>query len=428
MSDAYRELQERGFIKQTTTPDLRAVFGKPVTCYAGFDPTADSLHVGHMLPVMALAHLQRGGHRPIALVGGATARIGDPSGKDVMRSMLSAEQLAQNLAGIRAQLGKILDFSSGALLVNNGDWLNRLNYIDFLREVGVHFSVNRMLTAECFKARLDKEAGLSFLEFNYMLLQAYDFLHLFRTEKCGLQLGGDDQWSNMLAGIDLVRRVTTQEACAFTLPLLTTASGGKMGKTEKGAVWLDRAKTPVNEFYQYWRNTDDRDVERFLKFFTFAPLADIARYSAWRDRDLNKAKSILAFHVTALVHGRADATAALAFERQQFGMPDADWALLQGECGIDANVAEAAERLNVITLTAAELTAGKPLVKLLVEAGICTSLSEGRRLIQQKGVCLNGAPVSDIAFVLTAAQLPGGRAELTRGKKQKYTVQEENLK
>ncbi len=423
MENVHDVLSARGFIKQTTTPDLRAVFDRPVTCYAGFDPTADSLHVGHMLPVMALAQLQRAGHRPIAIVGGATARIGDPSGKDAMRSMLTDEQLAKNLAGIRAQLGRILDFSAGkALLLNNGDWLNQQNYIDFLRDVGAHFSVNRMLTAECFKARLDKEAGLSFLEFNYMLLQAYDFLHLFRTEQCTMQLGGDDQWSNMLAGIDLIRRVTTKEACAFTLPLLTTASGGKMGKTEKGAVWLDAAKTPVNEFYQYWRNSDDRDVERFLKFFTFVPLDDIVRYSAWRDRDLNKAKSILAFRVTEMVHGRDAATAALAFERQQFGMPDADWEMLRRECGIDAAATAAAETLNVITVSAADLAAGKPLVKLLVEAGICASLGEGRRLIQQGGVRLNGAVVSDIACPLTAAAFAAGTAELMKGKKQKYTL------
>lgn len=424
MDNVFDVLSARGFIKQTTTPELRAVFAKPLTCYAGFDPTADSLHVGHMLPVMALAHLQRAGHRPIALVGGATARIGDPSGKDVMRSMLSEEQLAHNLAGLRAQLGKILDFSAGALLVNNGDWLNRQNYIDFLREVGVHFSVNRMLAAECFKARLDKAAGLSFLEFNYMLLQAYDFLHLFRAERCVMQLGGDDQWSNMLAGMDLIRRVTTKEAVAFTLPLLTTASGGKMGKTEKGAVWLDAVRTPVNEFYQYWRNSDDRDVERFLKYFTFVSMADIARYSTWHDRGLNKAKSILAYRVTELVHGKDTATAALAFERQQFGMPDADWEALRRECDIAAEATAVAAELNIITISAVDLAAGKPLVKVMAAAGIVASLSEGRRLIQQKGISLNGEPVTDIAMVLTAAHLPDGRAELTRGKKQKYLLRQ----
>ncbi|HNW93903.1 MAG TPA: tyrosine--tRNA ligase, partial [bacterium] len=241
---------------------------------------------------------------------------------------------------------------------------------------------------------------------------------------CVMQLGGDDQWSNMLAGIDLIRRVTTKEACAFTLPLITTASGKKMGKTEKGAVWLSADRTPVNEFYQYWRNTDDRDVERFLKFFTFVSLDNIAVYSGWRDRELNRAKSILAYRVTELVHGAAAAQAALRFERQQFEMPDGDWQAVCTECGVDAAAAAsgAPAELNVITISAAELATGKPLVKLLVEHKICPSLSEARRLIQGKGIVLNGEPVTDIALVLTTAHLPGGSAELARGKKQKFTI------
>ncbi|MBL8026754.1 MAG: tyrosine--tRNA ligase, partial [Fibrobacteres bacterium] len=294
MSTAYDILKKRGFLAQLThEKEIIELFAsKKLTFYAGFDPTADSLHVGHLLPIMAMAHMQRQGHRPIALLGGATAMIGDPTGKDEMRNMLSTETIDGNIKAIGKQMAHFLDFSEGkAVLVNNGDWIRPINYVSFLREIGVHFSVNRMLTAECFKQRLEK--GLTFLEFNYMLLQAYDFLHLNREYGCILEVGGDDQWSNILAGADLIRRKEHKDAFGLTFNLIMTSDGRKMGKTEKGAVWLDPARTSPYDYYQYWRNVQDADTVRFLNLFTFLPDEEIAKLATLKDQEINEAKKIL---------------------------------------------------------------------------------------------------------------------------------------
>src|SRR5690554_3080678 len=303
--------KERGFLQQVTfEEELRELLAtEKVTVYLGIDPTADSLHVGHLMGVMALAYLQRAGHRPVGIIGGGTAMIGDPSGRTELREMLSKEKIEENVRVIKKQLGRYLDFSDGrALLLNNADWLLPLNYLEFLREIGVHFSVNRMLTAECFRARMER--GLSFIEFNYMLLQAYDYLYLYRKYGCKLQVGGDDQWSNILAGADLIRRVEGGKAYVLTWPLLTTASGRKMGKTEAGSVWLDPERTSPFDFYQYWRNVDDADVEKFLALFTFLPIEEVRKLGALQGEEINEAKKILAYEVTKLAHGEEEAAAA----------------------------------------------------------------------------------------------------------------------
>ena len=297
-------LRERGFIAQTVYEDelYKMLDEEKVTFYVGFDPTADSLHIGHYIPIMAMAHMQRAGHRPIALMGGGTGLIGDPSGKSELRKMLTREDVDHNVECIKAQMSRFLDFSDGkAIIANNADWLTNLNYIDFLREVGVHFSVNRMLTAECYKQRMEK--GLTFLEFNYMLMQGYDFLELFRRYGCRVELGGDDQWSNILAGADLIRRKEREPAFAVTFKLLLTHDGRKMGKTEAGALWLDPKKTSPYDFYQYWRNVDDSDEEKCLALLTFLPMEEVKRLGALEGSQINEAKKVLAYEVTKLVHG-----------------------------------------------------------------------------------------------------------------------------
>ena len=304
-------LRERGFIAQTVyEDDLYKMLGsEKVTFYVGFDPTADSLHIGHYIPIMAMAHMQRAGHRPIALMGGGTGLVGDPSGKSELRKMLTREDVNHNVECIKKQMSRFLDFSDDkALIVNNADWLTNLNYIDFLREVGVHFSVNRMLTAECYKQRMEK--GLTFLEFNYMLMQSYDFLELFRRYGCRVEMGGDDQWSNILSGADLIRRKEREPAFAMTFKLLLTHDGRKMGKTEAGALWLDPAKTTPYAFYQYWRNVDDQDVEKCLALLTFLPMDEVRRLGALQGSEINEAKKVLAYEVTKLVHGEEEARAA----------------------------------------------------------------------------------------------------------------------
>ncbi|MGE5598034.1 MAG: tyrosine--tRNA ligase, partial [Bacteroidota bacterium] len=384
MSDVYEILQERGFIQQTTHAEpLRELLRREqVTFYVGFDPTADSLHVGSVLPIMAMAHLQRAGHRPIVLLGGGTAMIGDPSGKTELRQMLSRETIEANAGRFQEQIGRYLDFGDGrALLLNNAQWLLPLNYIDFLREIGSQFSVNRMLTAECFKSRLER--GLSFIEFNYMLLQSYDFLTLYRRYGCRLQCGGDDQWSNIIAGADLVRRLEGAETYGLTFPLLTTSSGRKMGKTETGAVWLDAAKTGPYDFYQYWRNTEDADVARFLALYTFLPLDEIKRLGALRDREINEAKKVLAFEVTRLAHGEAAALAAQAAAEAAFG----------GSGDVEAIPSTA--------LTPAEVTAGLTLADLLVRTGLAASKGEARRLVDQGGIALNGRTAASALQTIT---------------------------
>ncbi len=401
----FETLKERGFIQQTThqEPLFELLEKERVTFYIGFDPTADSLHVGSLLPIMAMAHMQRAGHRPIAILGGGTAMIGDPSGKTEMRRMMTQEIIAHNASCFKGQLSRYLDFSEGkALMVNNGDWLLELNYIEFLREIGSQFSVNRMLTAECFKTRMEK--GLSFIEFNYMLLQSYDFLVLYRKYGCRLQMGGDDQWSNILSGADLIRRLEGKEAYGITFPLLTTSSGRKMGKTEAGAIWLDPAKTTPYEFYQYWRNCDDRDVERFLALYTFLPMDEVRRLGSLADREINDAKQILAFEVTKLAHGEAEALKAQQAASALFGGAGDEQAVPQVE------------------ISRTEFGPGLGILDLLVKAGLAESKSEARRLVQQGGISLNDEKVTDFNRLVTGADLRDDKLLLKKGKKQFQTV------
>lgn len=369
-------LKERGFIAQSVYEEdlYKRMEQGPVTFYVGFDPTADSLHIGHYIPIMAMAHMQRAGHRPIALMGGGTGLIGDPSGKSELRKMLSAEDVNHNVECIKKQMSRFLDFSQGkALIVNNADWLAKLNYIDFLREVGVHFSVNRMLTAECYKQRMEK--GLTFLEFNYMLMQSYDFLELYRRYGCRVEMGGDDQWSNILSGADLIRRKEREDAFAVTFKLLLTHDGRKMGKTEAGALWLDENKTSPYDFYQYWRNVDDQDVEKCLALLTFLPMEEVRRLGALQDAQINQAKKVLAFEVTKLVHGQEKAEAAAKAAEALFG----------------GNALEG----SVPTTRLSSLEGCKRVIDLMVKAGLCKSLGEGRRLIAGGGVYLNDEKVTN---------------------------------
>ena len=368
-------LRERGFIKQTVyEEDLYKLLGeKSVTFYIGFDPTADSLHVGHFVQLMAMAHMQRAGHKPIALIGGGTAMVGDPSGRTDMRSMMTRETIAHNCECFKKQMERFVDFSDGkALMVNNADWLLNLNYVDFLREIGTHFSVNKMLTAECFKKRLEK--GLSFLEFNYMLMQGYDFLVLYQKYGCLLELGGDDQWSNMLAGADLIRRKEQKDAFAMTFSLLTTSEGTKMGKTAKGAVWLDAKKTTPYEFFQYWRNVADADVEKCLKLLTFVDIEEIKELCKYNDERINQAKVRLAYEVTALVHGKEVADT------------------------VKAQV-EAAFSNNADNMQSKEVVSDN-IIDCLVEVGFAKSKGEARRLIEGGGVSVDDTKVSGFDVVL----------------------------
>ena len=398
MANVLDELLDRGYIKQFThEEETRELLEKEkVTFYIGFDPTADSLHVGHFIAMMFMAHMQRAGHRPIALLGGGTAMVGDPSGKTDMRSMLTKEQIQHNVDSIKKQMEKFIDFSDDkAILVNNADWLLDLNYVDFLREVGVHFSVNRMLGAECFKQRLEK--GLSFLEFNYMLMQGYDFYVLNKEYGCKMELGGDDQWSNMIAGVELVRRKDQKQAMAMTCTLLTNSQGEKMGKTVGGALWLDPTRVSPFDFYQYWRNVDDADVEKCLSLLTFVPMDEVRRLSALEGAKINEAKTVLAYEVTKLVHGEEEATKAKT----------AAEALFAG--GIDMS--------NVPTVTIAKEKLGSTILDIMAENKIVPSKAEGRRLIQQGGLSINGEKVTDVARTLTEVDIQDGSALIKRGKK-----------
>lgn len=388
-------LRARGFIKQTVyEEELYEMLGKEsVPFYIGFDPTADSLHVGHFMQLIAMKHMQMAGHKPIVLIGGGTGMIGDPSGRTDMRTMMTRETVNYHCECFRKQMARFIDFEgeNGAIMVNNADWLANLNYIDFLRDIGVHFSVNKMLTAECFKSRYER--GLSFLEFNYMLMQAYDFLVLFQKYGCRLELGGDDQWSNILAGADLIRRKEQQPAFAMTFTLLTTSDGRKMGKTAKGAVWLDENKTSPYEFYQYWRNTDDADVEKCLKLLTFLPLDEIANLCAHKDERINAAKETLAYELTKMVHGEEKAKAAQAQAKAAFGG--------------DAENMPAAE-IPASTATVADV---------LVAANAAKSKSEARRLIEGGGVKIDEEKIDDVNAPIPAAALAKGEFVLHKGKK-----------
>ncbi|MBU5257301.1 tyrosine--tRNA ligase [Tissierella praeacuta] len=400
MQNVFDALMERGYIKQTThEEEIRELLGKEnVTFYIGFDPTADSLHVGHFIAMMFMAHMQRAGHRPIALVGGGTAMIGDPSGRTDMRKMLTKEDIAHNVNSIKKQLSKLIDFSEGkAILVDNADWLLDLNYVDFLREVGSHFSVNRMLTAECFKQRLEK--GLSFLEFNYMLMQGYDFYVLNEKYNCKMQLGGDDQWSNMIAGMDLVRRKSSKQVYAMTCTLLTNSEGDKMGKTAKGALWLDPEKTSPYEFYQYWRNVDDADVDKCLRLLTFVPMDEVRKLNALEGAEINKAKEILAFEVTKLIHGEEEANKA-----QQ-----AAKALFSG--GIDEGSIPFTEMDKTV------FEKGIGILDLLKDINLTKSNSEGRRLVEQGGITIDDIKVESIDKQVTLDDFKDGKIMIRKGKK-----------
>ena len=382
-------LRARGFVKQTVfEEELYEKLGKEsVPFYIGFDPTADSLHVGHFMQLIAMHHMQQAGHKPVILIGGGTAMIGDPSGRTDMRSMMTKETIRHNVECFKKQMSKFVSFEgeNAAVIVDNGDWLLDLNYIDFLREIGAHFSVNRMLTAECFKQRLDR--GLSFLEFNYMLMQAYDFLVLYRKFGCQLELGGDDQWSNILAGANLIRIKEQKPAYAMTFTLLTTSDGKKMGKTAKGAVWLDENKTTPYEFYQYWRNTADEDVEKCMKLLTFLPVEEIEELCRYKDERMNKAKEVLAFELTKEVHGAEKANLAQSQAKAAFG----------GDSG---------------ELLTKEIENVQTVVDVMVAVGVAKSKGEARRLIEQGGVSVDETKVTDANM-----EIPAKEFVLHKGKK-----------
>jgi tyrosyl-tRNA synthetase len=400
MNNVYDVLLERGFIQQMThEAEIKELLEKEkVTFYIGFDPTADSLHVGHFLTVMAMAHMQQAGHRPIVLIGGGTAMVGDPTGRSDMRSMMTKEIIAHNVNCFKKQLSSFIDFTDDkAIIVDNGDWLLNLNYVDFLREIGVHFSVNRMLTAECFKTRMEK--GLSFLEFNYMLMQSYDFLELNRKYGCKLQLGGNDQWSNILGGVDLIRRIENKDSYGMTFTLLTTSEGKKMGKTMGGAVWLDPEKTTPYEFYQYWRNIDDPDVENCLALLTFLPMDEVRRLGSLKDAEINKAKEVLAYEVTKIVHGEAEAIKAQEAAR----------ALFSG--GANSGSIPTTE------IPVSEFADGIDIITLLQKCDLIPSRAEGRRLIQQNGVKINEQTVTTIEQKITQDDFKEGIIAIQKGKK-----------
>jgi tyrosyl-tRNA synthetase len=400
-SDFLRIAKERGYVHQTTDEEaLDAALAKGgLVAYVGYDCTADSLHVGHLLPTMLLRLLQKTGGRPIALIGGGTTKVGDPSGKDESRQLLSEETIEANKRGIRRTFEALLDLDAGAMILDNAEWLDPLRYIPFLRDIGRHFSVNRMLTMESVRRRLERDQPLSFLEFNYMLLQSYDYLELHRRYGAVLQMGGSDQWGNIVMGADLIRRIAGGEAHALTTPLLTTASGAKMGKTAAGAVWLNPDRLSPYDYWQFWRNTEDADVERFLALFTELPMEEVRRLGALRGAEINEAKKILATEATALVHGREAARIAAETARRTF------------------EEGQAAETLPTITAT---LPA--PLVDLAVKAGLASSKSEARRLIAQHGLRLNDVVVGDAAATVTAADLRDGAAKISAGRKRHVLV------
>ncbi len=403
MESVFDLLKERGFIAQASHEDeIRSYLAKPgATFYIGFDPTADSLHVGHFVQMMAMAHLQRAGHRPIALLGGGTGMIGDPSGRTDLRKVMTVETIQHNIERFKQQMGILIDFSDGkALMLDNAEWLLPQNYIEFLREIGSQFSVNRMLTAEAYKQRLEK--GLTFLEFNYMLLQAYDFLELYRRHDCRLQLGGDDQWSNILAGVDLIRRKERGEAYGMTFNLLTTSSGEKMGKTTGGAVWLDPDKLKPYDFYQYWRNTDDADVINWMKILTFIPLAEINEYKKLSGQELNPVKERLAFEITSIVHGSKIAAEVSSVAKEIF------------------SGAGAASNMPQINFSKEDKS--ETLLSLLVKGKIIASTSEGRRLISQKGLYLNDQPLEDFNYVLAPEDFDQDSVIVRKGKKNYFRL------
>ena len=399
--NVYDILMERGFIEQCTHPEeVRELLGKEsVTFYIGFDATADSLTAGHFLTVMAMMYMQKAGHRPIALLGGGTTMVGDPTGKTDMRKIMTKETIMHNAECFHKQLARFIDFDNDhAIIANNADWLLNLNYVDFLREVGAHFSVNRMLTAECYKQRMEK--GLTFFEFNYMIMQSYDFLKLNQMYGCQMQLGGNDQWSNIIGGVELIRKKENKPAYGLTFKLLTTSEGIKMGKTMKGAVWLDPAKTSPYEFYQYWRNIEDVKVEECLGLLTFLPMDEVRRLGALEGAEINKAKEVLAYEITKIVHGEEEANKAQEAARALF---------VKGGNTDD---------MPTTAYSKEDLDAGKDILSLLVETKLAPTRSEARRLVQQGGVTVNDVKVADIAQSYTSADLDAdGSLIIKKGKK-----------
>ena len=421
-------LQERGFIEQTTHEnELRDYLESvDVTCYIGFDPTASSLHVGSLVPIMSLAHMQNCGHRPIALIGGGTGLVGDPSGKTEMRQLLTTQMVEANAIGIKKQLSRFLDFSDGkALMLNNAEWLTKLEYIPFLRDFGRHFSVNRMLKAESYKMRLESEEGLNFIEFNYMLLQAYDFMELYDQFGCRLQMGGSDQWGNIVAGVELVRRARQKTVFGITFPLVTTSSGEKMGKTAQGAVWLAPDRTPCYEYYQYWINTDDRDVARFLALFTFLPMSEIRKVEKLSGAELNSAKQVLAFETTRLAHGKEEAMQAYQASASMFGarvvpeeiipsstIPRQEWD------SDDASVPRSYIKMN-------QLEAGVPAFKIFHQVGLAGSGGAARRLIEQGGAYVNDQRIASFDQLITENDIKNMEILLRSGKKRYHKIRVE---
>jgi tyrosyl-tRNA synthetase len=401
LENVFDILRERGFIEQVTDEKaVRDCLKKPTTCYIGFDATARSLHLGSLIPIMALAHMQQTGHRPIAVVGGGTTLVGDPSGKTETRPIMTREEIDENALGLKAQLSRFLDFKGGkALMVNNADWLTKLNYIEFLRDIGRHFSVNRMLAAESYRARL--KTGLNFIEFNYMLLQAYDFWHLFKHYDCRLQMGGNDQWGNILAGVDLTRRLEGEVIHCITFPLITTASGIKMGKTHKGTVWLDSEMTPPFDYYQYWINQDDRDIERFLALFTVLPMDEVEELGSLEGADIRRAKEVLAYEATKLCHGKDEAEKAKLAAHQLFGTDTKDFS----------------DAVPKHPMTADELESGIPAYLLFEKVGLCKSRGEARRLITQGGGYVNENRIETFDRIINIKDMMNDSILLRGGKK-----------
>ncbi|MBW1805205.1 MAG: tyrosine--tRNA ligase [Deltaproteobacteria bacterium] len=393
--------EERGFVEQVTDKELvHSLLEKPTSCYIGFDPTASSLHVGSLVPIMSLAHMQRAGHRPIAVVGGGTGLVGDPSGKTEMRPVMTRDEIMKNAEGLKEQLSRFIDFSDDkAIMVNNADWLENLNYIELLRDIGRHFSVNRMLAAESYKVRL--KTGLNFIEFNYMILQAYDFWYLFKHYGCRLQMGGNDQWGNILAGAELTRRLEGEDIQGLTFPLITASSGIKMGKTHEGTIWLDPERTSPYDYYQYWINQEDRDTERFLSLFTFLPMDEVQKLGALKGADIRQAKEVLAYEATKLCHGQEEAEKARAAARQLFG----------------GDGSGQSDSIPCCTVDQAELEPGIPAYLLFERSGLCRTRSDARRLISQGGGYVNGETISTFDQPIGQSDMVDDSILLRSGKK-----------
>jgi tyrosyl-tRNA synthetase len=418
------EFKKRGFVDTFTNEEgLYEYLSSPQSCYIGFDPTASSLHVGSLVPIMSLAHMQRAGHRPIALVGGGTGMIGDPSGKTEMRNMLTVETVEFNKNAIKNQLSNFIDFSQGkAKMVDNADWLLDIKYIEFLRDIGKFFSINRMIKMESYKSRFESESGLSFIEFNYTIMQAYDFKVLSEKEGCLLQMGGSDQWGNIVAGIDLIRRTRQKEAFGLTFPLITNSSGTKMGKTEKGAVWLDSERTSPYDYFQFWVNTEDNDVSRFLSLFTFIPVEEIEEVKKLNGSELNSAKSILAFEATKLAHGEDEAVKAYEASAAMFGARDIPENLLPSSRISRKGLSVKADSVPSSFIEKVRITEGVGVLDLFRETGLCKSTSEARRLVQQGGCYLNENRIDSIDYLVTESDFESDEIVLRAGKKRYHKI------